>query len=487
MPCDQSIEPPPARPRWIYVALFVGLVIIGVLSVKRITNGNGDLNGNYRLWRANLAEPTQPGRHMSVDSGWQDVDSYPPITYAMFANVARLELPALAVLWYAMNVACTVYLWRSLSVLLEDAAIPRFAVSQVPSDSPWNQQAEAKPIATRQIARFLTNARISHLAALAVLPSWLGSVLIGQHALLQMTLVVAAFRTDVRTLVGSVKAGTFLVLATAMKVLPVVFLLSFLSRRRFRVLAAFVLMGCCLVFGLGSLFFGAEKNWEFHVRWLKFAIRSSENRPPDPREPGTVRGSLRDKNQAIESVLARLFMDLPIHTRHTDAPRVNLLSVAPSTWRIMSSSLLLISLSIGTVAVFRCEYKGKELSSSSTDEGIRNRTNTDAISRMCSPLGQLAILSPMQLFISPVIWSHYFLWLYLPLAYLLVEAKHGRLGGIFIYCLWVLLIPALAEEHCRAVGPQLWMTLVIYVWICSPAIRSLFTRQSSSLSKAKPR
>lgn len=479
MQSEQPVDPPTSRSRWIHVALLIGVVIVGVLSVKRITNGNGDLNGNYRLWRANLSEPTQPGRHMSVESGWQDVDPYPPITYAMFATFARLQLRPLAVLWYAMNVACTVYLWRSLSILLESADVAGAAVSHLPTNSISSQQAEVKPIANDRVARFLTNSRISQLAALAVLPSWLGSVLIGQHTLLQMTLVVAAFRTDIRTLGGSVKAGTFLVLATAMKVLPVVFLLSFLSRGRFRVLASFLVMGSCLVFGLGSLFFGAEKNWEFHVRWLKFAAQSPDNRPPDPRDAGTVRGSLRDKNQAIESVLARLFMDLPIHTRHADAPRINLLSVTPSTWRIMSSSLLLISISIGFVAAFRCQYEQNPLGWNRPEDGIQNHLEANALSRLRSPLGQLAILSPMQLFISPVIWSHYYLWLFLPLAYLLFEARHGRLSGIFIYCLWVLLIPALAEEHCRAVGPQLWMTLVIYAWICSPAIRSLLRWRNS--------
>jgi hypothetical protein len=241
-------------------------------------------------------------------------------------------------------------------------------------------------------------------------------------------------------------------------------------------------LGACLVFGLGSLFFGIEKNLEFHGRWLQFAIKGAENRPPDPRSPGTLRGSLRDKNQAIEAVLARLFMDLPIHTRHADAPRINLMDVTAATWRIMSSSLLIACLLIGVVAVFRSQGATRNRSNETVkSDGVRQDIDNRAVRRMASPLGQLAILSPMQLFISPVIWSHYYLWLYLPLAYVLSEAKRGRPSGVMVYAMWVLLIPALAEEHCRAIGPQLWMSLVIYLWICWPALRSLVKRGAAQI------
>lgn len=426
--------------------LILGLIVLGVLSVKRILNGNADLSGNYKIWSANLVEPTQPGRHMSAESNLQDPDPYPPITYALFAPLALVPLPLLAVLWYSMNVACTLYLWKSASSLLEEL--------------PSCRSCPCGPL-------LLTNSQIRNLASVAVLPAWIGTILIGQHTLLQMSLIVAALRTDIRELTGSLKAGTLLALAVLVKILPAVFLLPFGIRRQFRVLMVFCAVACCLIFGLGSLFFGAQKNWEFQHRWLQFAIHGPESRLPDPRDPNTLRGSLRDKNQSIEAVLARLVMDVPIHNRDADAPRVNLVSVSPAAWRIMSSGLVALCLLVGIVAVVRSQRANAIQRETDVEMPCAN-----SLARLDSVLGRLAILSLMQLFISPLIWSHYYVWLFPPLVYLLSEVRRGRASGLWIYAAWLLLIPGLGIEWCRAVGTQLWVNLLLYGWICWPALVS---------------
>jgi hypothetical protein len=445
----------PMRQRLVLGALIAGLLVIGVLSVKRIVNGNADLSGNYRIWRANLTEPTQPGRHMAANTGLQDPDSYLPVTYALFAPLATMPLPLLAALWYVINIACTVYLWRSVTSLLNES-------SQHP-----------------------TNRRIVTLAALAVAPSWIGTVLIGQHTLLQMSLIVAAFRTDARSVWGSAKTGTLLGFAVVMKILPAVFYLPFLTRGNIRVLLVTAIVGCGLIFGLGSLYFGIEKNQEFHLRWLNFAIHGPENRRPDPRDPNTLRGSLRDKNQSIEAVLARLTMNIPIHRRDPEAPQVNLTAVEASTWRIMSASLVGVCLLMAIMAVVRSQRANDRRASPPSETAAGEaRVPSDALMRLDSALGKLAILSLTQLFISPVIWSHYYVWLFLPLAYVLSEVRHGRSSGAWFYGLWLILLPALSLELCRAVGVQLWVNLAIYIWICWPALFPIRVRHSESARSA---
>lgn len=489
----------------VVIVLALTFVVLGALSIKRIVNGNGDLSGNYAVWRANLREPVQPGRHLSTELRLGDPDPYPPITYAIFAQLARMPLWLLAALWFLMNIACTLYLWNSLEGMLDEMSQSSHAQIELASGancSPVEQNSAPRASWLGRFAQALLftgnthpavdvgdcvnrsgNRRIMILAGLAVLPSWVGAMLIGQNTLLVMTLITAAYRTDICGWARYLKVGALLVLAVAMKVLPAVFLLPFLMRRQFRILASFVVCGCILLFGIGSLFFGVEKNREFHSRWLQFAIQGPENRPPDPRDPNTLRGSLRDKNQAIEAVLARLLMDIPIHSRDAAAPHVNLMAISPSIWRLLSSGLLIICVLIGVTAIGLSLRAVGTLAVGMPPGAVFGSSDSLSMAaRRSSVIGQLAILAPTQLFVSPVLWSHYYLWLIFPIALCLLEVRLGRREGIGIYVAWIVALPCLASELCRAVGLHLWMTLLIYVWTCWPALRIAFPNHSGRRS-----
>ena len=485
-----------SRKARVLLILSLVIVILGCLSVRRIVNGNGDLSGNYAVWKANLKAPIQPGRHVINELRLRDPDPYPPITYAIFSPLARLPLWGLATVWFLMNIACAYFLWNSLAGMINEVNYDEstFTVATGTIDPIGagfsNQDESLKSIPFRSwptisslVSRFrnsLTNSRIQILAAVAVLPSVIGALLIGQNTLLVMTLVTAALRADVGRWPGALRAGMCLALAVAMKVLPVVFLLPYVVRRQVRPLVGFVLGGSILLFGIGSLFFGIEKNYEFHKRWVEFAIRGPENRPPDPHDPNTLRGSLRDKNQAIEAVLARLLMDVPIHSRSADAPRVNLASISPATWRLLSSSFLLTCVSICILTVIASHHAYGRINRDDRPQG--NDASTSIINtaaRRETVLGTLAILAPTQLFISPVLWSHYYLWLVFPIALILLEARRtqnhqpDRPAGVWVYFAWLSAIPCLGSEICRAIGLHLWMSLLIYLWVCYPAIKSL--------------
>ena len=418
-------------------------ILLGVLAVKRAINGNADLSGNYRLWRINLQQPTLPERREGTQP--QDPDAYPPITYALFAPLGAMPLWATATLWYLMNVGCSVYLWREARHWLQTelATHPQSASYAPLSDGIW------------QIGR--GPQLVLNLAVLAILPSWIGSLLLGQNMLALMVLTWGGFQWARRK--RPWLAGGLLSLATQIKVFPIVFLLPFIVTRNVRVILAFGISALLLVGGLGSLYFGPRTNVDFHRKWLKFAVQGPENRQPDPQDPNTLRGSLRYHNQAIEVVLARLMMDIPIHNR-PQAPRVNVMKVSAATWRRTRGAATQLCIMLGLLALYGSVHR-KPVPSS---DGSTGATSVETY----------AILSLLQLFISPIVWSHYYIWLFWPMLWLLAETLRGRRGGGIIYLAWLMGMPFMAVPEVRAVGLHLWLTLVIFLWIAWPRLAEVF-------------
>ena len=79
-----------------------------------------------------------------------------------------------------------------------------------------------------------------------------------------------------------------------------------------------------------------------------------------------------------------------------------------------------------------------------------------------------AVLSLLQLFVSPIVWSHYYVWLFWPLLLILVSAWRGQRSGWVIYLAWLAAMPLMAIPQVRAVGLHLWLTIAIYLWLCWP-------------------
>ena len=424
------------RRPWVIAFLLAIAVLIGWLAIKRAVNGNADLTGNHRLWQLNLSEATLPVRREGPQP--QDPDAYPPITYAMFAPFGALPLWAAATLWYLLNLGCSIYLWRSARHWLMTAA-----------GLPPGWTAEL----------------ILGAAVVAVLPWWIGSLLLGQNTLLLMSITWGAYQEARRG--HDWLTGVLLGFATAIKILPVVFLLPFVLSRNWRVVCAFSLTMLALVGGLGSLYFGPATNLDFHRKWATFVLQGPENRPEDPRDPNTLRGSLRYHNQAIEAVLARLMTDIPIHNR-PEAPRVNLLNVSASTWRLSRSIATGLCVLIGLLALYRRipfthHQTGSNLGAAEPPSKLQEPTGEATVETY-------AVLCLLQLFVSPIVWSHYYLWLFWPLLLVLVQTCAGRRNGAVICLGWLASVPLIAVPTVRAIGLHLWVTVAIYLWICWPLI-----------------
>lgn len=457
-----TVEQPLSRiPRWLALVLVLVALLLGVLSVKRVVNHNADFNGNHRWWQANLQAPTLPERRAGADS--QDPDSYPPITYALYAPLGALPLGVAATVWYVINLGCSIHLWRAARQWLK----LQTRVDQV--------------LFTTDLVRYwrMEPVLFLNLAVLAVVPCWIGCLLLGQNTLPIMTLTWAGYQAARRH--RDWLAGALLALATTLKVLPFVFVLPFVMRVKLRVVTACAISGLLLVFGLGSLYFGPQTNWEFHQKWLQYAARGSENRPMDPRDPDTLRGSLRYHNQSIESVLARLMADIPIHNGR-NAPRVNLCSASAGTWRLAQSATKAVCVLLGVLTLVSCCRRWLHSGLSDSVEGesqsnalqpIQGIAQSTEVADAQTSVEIYSLMCLLQLFISPIVWSHYYLWLFWPLLWLLVSSYRGRRSGYVLFVLWLACLPLLSIPQARAVGTQLWLTLALYLWICWPHLSGI--------------
>lgn len=423
--------------RALAVCLIAAAILMGYLAIKRAINGNADLSGNYRHWRNNLSAPALPVRRNGPET--EDPDAYPPISYALFAPFGAMPLWMAAAVWYVLNLACSIYLWRDARAWLVSACGRSGCGSGMPAAWHFPRTPDG----------------ILALVILSILPAWISTVLLGQNTLLIMLMTWVACRAAARGLPWV--TGTLINLATAAKVLPVVFLLPFLCRWNGRVFVAYCVTGLAILFGLGSLYFGFRTNLDFHRRWLEYATRGSEGRPADPHDPDTLRGSLRYHNQSIEAVTARLLVDVPIHNR-PGAPQVNVMRVSAATWRRIRTACTLLCVLIGVAAMIRNAHRG------------HSTLPTSAAVVEDQMVQDYSVASLLQLFISPIVWSHYYVWLFWPLLFVSVSAIRGRRSGQFILLLWIASQPLIAVPVARGLGVHLMVIFILYLWLCWPML-----------------
>jgi hypothetical protein len=379
------------------------LVIAGaVIAVKRTLHGSSDLRGFHRNWSANLERPTLPERREGPDS--EDPDPYPPSSYILFAPLGALPLWSVGLLWYALNLACTYGIWRQARALLGN-------------DSP------------RAIA----------CAGIAVLPFWLGNLFAGQNAPLLMFMILSAYALAVRQ--RSFWSGSLIALATLIKVVPVLFLLPFVVRRDMRALGGFAATLLVVVGGLGSLFFGPATNVDFHRRWFEFVTVGSEG-PADPRVPNSMRSSIRSNNQSFEAVLARLTMDVPAD-RGRRAFQVNLARLDAPQWRALRVAGIGALLLVVAAALGWREWKRMAVGESPT--------GTDWAR-------DFGLIASLMLIISPIVWSHYYVWMLVPLA--LTWHERGALGRGMVVA-WTIAGWLIGVPFARAIGVNLWATAML--------------------------
>ncbi len=440
------------RSRWLSPsAVFVAAVVLaggGVYASLRTARGSTDLGGFHAVWQC-IWQGVEPSADVA-DATWR----YPPAFCALFAPLGALPRWAVGLIWYVVTIAAGLGgLWLSRRLLL----------------------GTGHDLSSRR-ERVVRRALL--LAAAGVAAFFLDNVALGQNAPLLILLVLAAFvaASEGRRFL----AGALIGLAAVIKVLPAIFLLPFLVRRDLRALtgcACAVVIACL---GIGGAVFGWRGTIERHMVWLDEVIDHDDSRPEDPRDRSTLTYTVRYHNQSLPAVLARLM--LPVNAGRTDRPmHVQAVSCHVATWRLLKTIatalvLLLTVLALLSRAAMEASPgpDGSEVSSDSDSAttshpagGEQNR-----LVRMPAAPGayDAAVCSLALLLLSPLVWLHYMLWGFLPLAYVACGAFSGEHDRLWQWPVgfWILAEVGSLSPWLRAVGVNFWATLVLFGMLTVP-------------------
>ncbi|MGQ0552320.1 MAG: glycosyltransferase family 87 protein [Planctomycetota bacterium] len=273
-------------------------------------------------------------------------------------------------------------------------------------------------------------------AWLLVLPFAIDALALGQNG--PVLLWLATWGLARLRISGSVLGGLALGVAAATKIIPAAFLLLPLTLRRARP----ALVGCLLAGALlCAALFSLGRSWtsSFPV-WLE-EVQEEHS----PAAMVAANRSLRFNNQALPIVLARTFSDLG-GAEVKGAVRVSSLPVASTLalWK----ALVLAAFLLGAVLCWR-------------------------LRREAGPLVWLRLFGLVclgVLFVSPLVWTHYFLW-WLPAGVALLPRRRMLLG------LAVASTLLLASESARALGAHAAISWWLYGLLSFDLLRESATKR----------
>jgi hypothetical protein len=73
---------------------------------------------------------------------------------------------------------------------------------------------------------------------------------------------------------------------------------------------------------------------------------------------------------------------------------------------------------------------------------------------------ELALICPVMLLVSPIVWSHYYYWMFFPLA-CLWHPRGSRWGARGVFSVWIVAALLIGFPAARAIGVNLWATVVV--------------------------
>jgi hypothetical protein len=272
------------------------------------------------------------------------------------------------------------------------------------------------------------------IAYRAQLPAWLlaapfvpGNLQLGQSAPLLLFGSAWALDRARRSDSGSVLAGCVLALLGALKVLPIAFFALPAYLRRLPRSAAGLLLGACFC-GAGMLLVaGVAETRDELVDWR------ADLRTQSPWMLVETERSLRYANQGLGVVLARSLGDFDSQ-RTTGRVRVMRWPL-PGVWTLYGSVLAGVAMLGSRILLVARRDGGAE-----------------------AWLQGFAAVALGMLCISPIVWTHYFLWL-LPAGIALRRYERG------LYVVAAIGLLACAFPAARALGFHLWLSLGLLVAI----------------------
>lgn len=377
----------------------VALVLLAAAwGVVRAARENNDFDGFHRA-------AAQVWEHGTASTE-KTVERYLPTFGVLLAPLGALPLAWAALVWMTLNVLA---LWR----------LPREfeRLSGVPPDAQWP-------------------------AWLVMLPFLLNNLGLGQSGPLLLWLVVAGVAAvrHGRGLLGGalIGVGALLKLLPA-GVLAVPLLLGRVRAPTLGLVGAFWVGAWLMVLGLG-----AEPSWQAVDRW-----RTEVHAGQTPWALVQSGRSLRFNNQSVPITLARTFGALSDAERKQAPGSTELARIPLQTiWRI-HAGIVAGFVALVVLAAWRARARARVgPASAALPEG----PGGDAEGEVW--LGLLGLVCILVLLVSPLVWTHYFVWA-LPA---LVAVRHCRrallVGGL-------LSLLALASEPARGLGLHMALTLLL--------------------------
>jgi len=286
----------------------------------------------------------------------------------------------------------------------------------------------------------------TYLALALVAPYVHSCAVLGNVMLLVVFLVLAAWylvehRRDAA-------AGVALGLATLIKLLPGALILFLLLKRRWTAAGVALAVVTGLGFGLPAASVGLPTAWREHRAFFERAVGGhnalstlTAEKPPKAMY----------SNTALPMVLRRLLSPLSGGKTDTRPVYVTVATLPPTIRVVLWGALSAALLATSTLAGVRHSRPWPP----HTEQGV------------WSVRAQFGAWCALALLASPLVWTHYYVLAYWPLA-LAADAAARRAGPLRgarpAIAAWVVGIAALAWPAARAAGAPLWATGILWAW-----------------------
>lgn len=417
-PPDHQVVPPnAAAPPASHGLTWRGLAIVGlvyVIGVTVIVVGRAESSSDFRDFWTTALHYRQTGE---IDASL-GVHNYLPVFTILMTPWSLLPL----------RVAIVLFTWLSLTL---------FAATTVLVEELLYGQRTLRP-------------RPATLVTISLLLPYVHScAVLGQLGLILaflLTATLAALRRG-----RTVRAGTLLGLGLTIKILPGLLLAYCVLRRKYLAAATGAVVAGVLCFGLPTAILGIDRTLALHREFYARAVQSG----------GAAATLLADQplkssyhNSALPMVLRRLLSPVDPDFGAGQSAAINFVNL-PRRWIA------------GVYAVFALALLGATV-------WRTIRLPDKVILKDGSPVPEYAVYGAwcaLLLLLSPLVWTHYLVLLYWPVALLVARIdqrlRTGRAAALLAGALWIIGVLLLASPIARAAGAQL--AAVVVVWMAALA------------------
>jgi hypothetical protein len=148
---------------------------------------------------------------------------------------------------------------------------------------------------------------------------------------------------------------------------------------------------------------------------------------------------------------------------------VNLLKCDAATWRRARTGATLFFAGLGIAALCGLRWNQRP----QMPRLMQVAETRVGISRDARELGMVCCWFFLT---SPMVWTHYLLWAFFPLACVVRQRRNRPRMATFVLGGWFLAECLIGSKFSRAIGVNLWAGLLLFGWFAVPALRAIAMR-----------